>query len=1182
MPDIENLNIAIASNVDPAIDGLLRLINVLERVKRSMRGADVSQFVSSLRQIKEEADDTTRALRGLASAVNRTNKVLNNASAKNYTSKMRDVADATNTATTAIARQAKAVEYAQSMYAQFSNTLSTVVRSFNSFGSGIGGNGGIPLLTGQEPIYTTFVEDAQGADDLSDAVEDMGSSVQKATRHFVDFKAVLNSIKEYGKDASKIFGKLAIGFKGIGTGLLSTTKPFATLPKLIGGSFVESIKNAKSSFDTLLSSIGRIAFYRFVRGIIKFITQGFKEGVENLYAWSNAVDKTFANSMDKLATSSLYLKNSLAAMAAPLINAIAPAIDYIVDKLVDMFNLVNQFFARLAGQTTYTAAKKVATVWDDATDKTLKGIKDTNKELQKTILSFDEINKLNGEANGSTGTGSGTSGSKIDASNMFETRPITNSINGLMEKLKGIFDVFKKAWQQEGAATIAAAKAAFNTLKNAAIDVANTFYDVFTAGYGFDWVVSGLHLLQSMFGVIVSIGEAFRTAWNDNGKGYNVLASFFTMLTNINDLITSINKSFSAAWDNRVGVNIMSNLLDIATNLNNIYGNLAQSINRAWNASGIGVAIWAGLLAIVNTILTSVNNISKSVADWAASLNFEPLLKAFNGLLESINPVVELITNGLYWAYVNVLEPFGKWTIEAGLPAVIDLLSSAFGLLSSVLSALKEPAKYIWDNFLEPIGKWVADTAISALNGISDALSGLSKWIDEHQEAFTTITEVVGVFLGSWLGATAVAGIISGIANAATTLAGAFALLTSAINPVKLAIVAVIALGYLLIKNWDKVVAAWEWVKEKFSEVGEAIKSAVDELKKWGTEIADDLSSTWQDAQTFAAQTWDAIKTGASDFTSWVSDTFGPIWDAAWSGLKGAWDNLKTDASGAWNNVVTVTDNVGKWIGDTFKTQWENSWNAINANWEVVKEAAKSGWKNVKEGLNTFLNWIKSTFKSGWSSAWDSIVNKFGSLFAKIKNKVKEPINAVIGFINSMIEKIESAINTIINGINNSLRITIPAIGFYDPIWGNWVGTSEWSWDGPNLPTVSWNRVDKLAGGGIVDRTTLLGRNGNKPIVAGESGKEAVLPLENHTEWMDVLADKVSSNGDNLYMIADYIQSGMRDSTYQQNELLREQNRILQQLLDKPFTAEVTTNSIVSGLQRKNRRDGTTVVPVLG
>ena len=51
------------------------------------------------------------------------------------------------------------------------------------------------------------------------------------------------------------------------------------------------------------------------------------------------------------------------------------------------------------------------------------------------------------------------------------------------------------------------------------------------------------------------------------------------------------------------------------------------------------------------------------------------------------------------------------------------------------------------------------------------------------------------------------------------------------------------------------------------------------------------------------------------------------------------------------------------------------------------------------------------------------------------------------------------------------------------------------------------NPLPKLAVGGIVNRP---GRG--VPAIIGEAGAEAILPLENNTEWMDVLAEKIGGN----------------------------------------------------------------------
>ena len=83
-------------------------------------------------------------------------------------------------------------------------------------------------------------------------------------------------------------------------------------------------------------------------------------------------------------------------------------------------------------------------------------------------------------------------------------------------------------------------------------------------------------------------------------------------------------------------------------------------------------------------------------------------------------------------------------------------------------------------------------------------------------------------------------------------------------------------------------------------------------------------------------------------------------------------------------------------------------------------------------------------------------------------------------------------------------------------------------------------------------------------VLAGEAGREAVLPLEQNTEWMDAVADRVVRR-----------MGGSREVAILQSilEVLREVN-------DKPFTTEVTASDVQRAMNRKNVRTGTVVVPV--
>lgn len=174
----------------------------------------------------------------------------------------------------------------------------------------------------------------------------------------------------------------------------------------------------------------RIAFYRFVRTVIKEITEGFREGVNNLYQWSKLANGAFAQSMDRIATSSLYMKNSLGAMVAPIINALAPAIDWLIDKFVALLNVINQVFALLNGATSWTKAKKYPTEYANAV---ASGAGKAKEALDKLGLAqIDQLTILR-NSNGS-GSGGGGGGSGLDYSGMFEE---VNDFNKRLQDLIG-------------------------------------------------------------------------------------------------------------------------------------------------------------------------------------------------------------------------------------------------------------------------------------------------------------------------------------------------------------------------------------------------------------------------------------------------------------------------------------------------------------------------------------------------------------------------------------------------------------------------------------------------------------------------------------------------------------------------------------------------------------------------
>lgn len=252
----------------------------------------------------------------------------------------------------------------------------------------------------------------------ADEARNRNATIRETGKAISSVLGSLNKGKGILKNFSNVFGKLARKAKEAFGNIGSSLKNMLTLG---GGKALGKLRN-------FIKAIGRIALYRAIRSMIKAITQGFSEGIKNLYAYSELIGTKFKPSMDKMATAALYVKNAFAAMAAPLINTVAPIIDMIGDKVAALANKMAEFLSALTGQNVYTRAIKYAQAYNDELD-------ETSKKLDRWLGSFDEINRMND--NGGSGNGN-----NVDYSRMFEEAVVSTEMSELARK---IIEAFQSA-----------------------------------------------------------------------------------------------------------------------------------------------------------------------------------------------------------------------------------------------------------------------------------------------------------------------------------------------------------------------------------------------------------------------------------------------------------------------------------------------------------------------------------------------------------------------------------------------------------------------------------------------------------------------------------------------------------------------------------------------------------------
>lgn len=171
---------------------------------------------------------------------------------------------------------------------------------------------------------------------------------------------------------------------------------------------------SKLPFVGLIKQMMRMARMRALRYMIRELAKGFREGVENVYHYSEAIGGSFHESMDSAATALNQMKNSIGAAVAPALQALIPLFNTIVGWITTAVNYLNQFFSLLSGKSTWTRALPVATKAFDEQKKAAKGASDSVKDM---LADFDELNIIQQQGGGG---GSGGSGSDTNYAEMFE------------------------------------------------------------------------------------------------------------------------------------------------------------------------------------------------------------------------------------------------------------------------------------------------------------------------------------------------------------------------------------------------------------------------------------------------------------------------------------------------------------------------------------------------------------------------------------------------------------------------------------------------------------------------------------------------------------------------------------------------------------------------------------------
>ncbi|HHA9398766.1 TPA: hypothetical protein ACOO7X_001821 [Streptococcus pneumoniae] len=823
---------------------------------------------------------------------------------------------------------------------------------------------------------------------------------------------------------------------------------------------------------------------------------------------SNSVNGRISLFKSLMKDAALNIGNSM----LPIINAIMPVLNSFAMVLKNVTAKLAEFIALMfnkkatvkdgvggavgdmgnAMKDAAGGAGDLADAVDDAGDSaggladnlgdSAKNAKKAAKELLG-LLGFDEINILqkpkDDDAGGSGGGGKGGKGKGGGGGPFKDILPeveLTDMDNkfksifdGLGDKLKGLFDLFKKgfdaAFRPEG----------IERIKTALDQIAKTMGEIATdprVVNAFNRMAEKIaYALGQVTGSITTIGlgiGVFLAESIANGLGRQkeritrALVALFDNIGNISEAVGNIAQDFSSAFYDvitstgavRIGSAIVSTLLSLTSTIVEVGSKLAGSLFKGFEKVVVTSApkissVFQSLLDTVAPVFESIERSVNKFGDGLSRVYDEHVVPAINSIANAFNGLIDIIQ--ILWE--NSWQPFAEF------------LSGVFGVSIEGISDL------LGGGLLATLGL-LAD----AIKLVADGFTVFSDWCKENKEPIVAlITTWQTINFLSW------AEQAGGLAGAFSLLGSKVSLIVGGIKNLGLAIKALtfdklvsfgetIYLNTLYAKdfvvNSGKTIAqlgktALELGKSALAWTAHAAKMGLATAAKFAHSVATGVATaatwafnaalavltspiTWIIAAIAALiaigvllyQNWDTVvefaKTawqGLCDFISGICQAIGEFFSGLWTKLQeifepiGQWFGEKFQQ--AWDAIVNIFSGIGEWFSGVF----QGAWDAIVNIFTPIGSWFGQRWADVTSALANIGAWFTDMFQKAWTgltnifsklgswfgerwadvtNALSSVSNWFGEMFTNAYNAVKDAFSSIGDFFKGVWDTVKS------------------------------------------------------------------------------------------------------------------------------------------------------------------------------
>lgn len=767
---------------------------------------------------------------------------------------------------------------------------------------------------------------------------------------------------------------------------------------------------------------------------------GISRLLHNLTSYlGNAVTST-----DQMKQALANLKGAAATAAAPIIQALTPALSKLANMAATVFSYVSKLISFFTGKSVSSmsaAAKKMNTSATNAANKA-SAVSKAVKKAAASLASFDEIEKASSTDDSDYGGDTGS----LDADELLPNFDFDGSspfLDSLLEAIKA------GRWEQVGGLIAekineSLAGIPWDNIQNkvrsgmeALADVINGFVDKL------NWPLMGHSIAEGLNTITTGIDAFFqRVDWQQLGTslgaGLNQLFTdldwetlgrvltdrFRAVFETLHGFVAEFDptilagnlvKMISAAINN---VNWPQLVTDLCTGASKLLDGLILFFQEFdWGSLGrtLGQCVenirWAEVFSKLGTLLWEAFKAALEVlGGFIEGLGAETIVAAIGAMIAAVTAkiagkalIAALVEKALTLPLITGLKALGVKMVAAigGWPGL--LIAAVAAVVTAIALWLKDGGWNVVEGFLQ---------------GIKEAFANIGQWLNEHifqpfVEAFkslfgihspSTVMEEFGIFL--------IEGLLNGITNTWNAITEFF---SGALEKIRAVVTG--SLG----ATEETSANAWNSMESDATNAGSSIdaaaqsawgsvsQSAVTNLAEANATVSEQLLLMQENAALALEQLQlrldqSLTKLRESLVLTWkdtATNINRQITDMKTTVLKSV-ESLRQEMDAVWAGICEDTNSVIGKLSDSAKTGIDQMCAAAVESFRTMHREIRQEWDQLDAYLRTMLNTVSRTFQEQWNNieiltetVWQKLADSVSSMAEDMERNVTESIQAM-------------------------------------------------------------------------------------------------------------------------------------------------------------------------------------------